>query len=80
MNYTEESNVGMDPAIKKYFRKIMYSFSFGLLWLLFNSTAGLYFRLGFMYEGVQWYNVLFYLLFAGSFFLLLRYYYKTWKD
>ena len=76
----EERNTGWDPETKKYFGKIMYSFSLGLLWMLSAMTAGLYFRLGFMYDGVRWYNVLFYLLFASSFFLLLRYYYKTWKD
>ncbi|MBD0352519.1 MAG: hypothetical protein ICV65_15330 [Flavisolibacter sp.] len=70
----------MDPEIKKYFRKILYSFSFGLLWLFCNSTGGLYYKLGFMYEGIRWYNIAFYFFLTGSLFLLLRYYYRSWKD
>ena len=71
---------GMDPAIKKYFKKIISSFSIGLLWLFSTSTAGIYYKLGFINEGLVWYNWLFYLIAAVSFCLLLFYYYKSWKD
>lgn len=75
----DEYNSGMEPEVKKYFRKIMNSFFMGLLWLLTVVTAGLYFRLGLPEEGLHWYNILFYAAFLASFFLLLRYFYKTWK-
>lgn len=70
----------MDPEVKKYFLKIIYSFSLGFVWLFSVSTGGLYYRLGFVYAGVRWYNVAFYVFFAGSFLLLLWYYYSVWKN
>lgn len=66
--------------VKKYFRKIMNSFGVGLLWMLMAATSGLYFKLGYVAEGVQWPNAVFYVLLVGSFAALLWYYYKTWKD
>lgn len=69
----------MDPEVRKYFIKILNSFSYGLLWMLAIATAGLYFKLAIIQAGWHWYNVVFYFALAGSLFLLLRYYYKTWK-
>jgi hypothetical protein len=64
--------------VKKYFRKIIYSFSFGMLWLTANVTAGIYF--GLAYERDQpLLIILFYAFFVFSLFLLLRYYYRTWR-
>jgi hypothetical protein len=75
----DEYNSGMDPEIKKYFRKILNSFSWGALWLISIATLGIFFRLGIVSDGIQWYNILFYLVFALSLLILLRYYYKAWK-
>lgn len=69
----------MDPEVKKYFQKIMSSFGMGLLWMFSAVTAGLYFRLALLEQGFHWYNGLFYLIFAGSFLLLLRYFYRVWR-
>jgi len=70
---------GWDPEVKRYFRKIISSFSFGLLWLVSAVTAGLYYRLGYRNDIPVIYVILFYVLLAGSLFLLLRYYYNLWK-
>jgi len=75
----DEYNSGMDPEIKRYFRRIINSFSVGLLWLIAVSTLGLFFRLGIVNKGPRWYNVIFYLVFLASFILLIRYYYRVWK-
>ena len=75
----DEYNSGMDPEVKRYFRKILNSFSVGLLWLLSFATAGLFFRLGIISDGFQWYHALFYVLLGASFILLIRYYYKLWN-
>lgn len=69
----------MDPEVKKYFRKIIASFSIGLLWLFASVTSGLYFQLGLVDEQLHWYNWFFYFLFVASFLLLLRFYYRLWK-
>ena len=75
----DEYNSGMDPEVKRYFRRIINSFSIASMWLLTVSTAGLYFRLAIVNDGISWYHILFYILAAGSFVLLLAYLYKTWS-
>lgn len=70
---------GWDPEVKRYFRKIMNSFIYGLLWMLASATAGFYFKLALPAGALQWYNVLFYCLFAGSFLGLVWMYYRMWK-
>jgi hypothetical protein len=76
----DEYNRGMDPELRKYFRRIINSFSMGLLWMMTVSTLGLFFGFAIVRNGVKWYNVLFYLLSLFSFILLIRYYYKNWKN
>jgi hypothetical protein len=75
----DEYNSGMDPEMKRYFRKIVNSFSWGALWLISIATLGIFFQLGFVGGGIKWYNVLFYLILMVSLLLLLRYYYKMWR-
>jgi len=70
----------MDPEVKKYFKKIINSFTIGLLWLFLIVTFGLYFQLGFISGKLQWYNFIFYLFLVLSFLFLIRFYYKVWKD
>jgi hypothetical protein len=70
----------MDPEVKKYFKKILNSFFVGLLWLLAISTLGIYLEMGFINGGLHWYNYVFYPFFLLSLFLLIRFYYKVWKD
>jgi hypothetical protein len=70
---------GWDPEVKRYFRKIISSFSFGLLWMMSAVTAGLYFGLAYRSDISVVYVILFYVGLLGSLFLLLRYYYRLWK-
>ena len=70
---------GWDPEVKRYFRKIISSFSFGLLWLMSGVTAGLYFGLAYRTDISVVYVILFYVCLSGSLFLLLRYFYRLWK-
>ena len=70
---------GWDPEVKRYFRKIISSFSFGLLWMMGAVTAGLYFGLGYRKDISVIYVILFYVFLSGSLFLLLRYFYRLWK-
>jgi hypothetical protein len=70
---------GFDPEVKKYFRKIISSFSVGFLWLFFNVIAGLYFGLGFRGEYPLIYTIIYYILAAGTLILLLLYYYRLWR-
>lgn len=69
----------MDPEMAKYFKKILNSFSMGLLWMMAASTAGFYFGLALFNDQMQWYNFVFYTLLLASFGALLWYYYKVWR-
>jgi hypothetical protein len=75
----DEYNSGMDPEMKAYFRKIMSSFSWGALWLITTASLGIFLQLGFIVDGIRWYNIAFYLLFAASLYFLVRYYYRMWR-
>ena len=69
----------MDPEMLKYFRKILNSFSIGVIWLLAAAMAGLYYRLAFVEHGIEWYNGVFYGGLLLSFGGLLWYYYRMWR-
>ena len=75
----DEYNSGMDPEVRKYFGKIIRSFFWFLAWLMAVVTAGLFFKLGEINNGLKWYNLVFYFLAAISFILLVRRLYHTWK-
>jgi ABC-type bacteriocin/lantibiotic exporter with double-glycine peptidase domain len=75
----DEYNSGIDPEIKRFFKKIINSFSIGLLWLLSMFTAGLFFNLGITHNGIKWYNIVFYIIAVLTFIALLFYFYRVWK-
>jgi hypothetical protein len=70
---------GWDPEVKKFFRKIISSFSFGLIWLIAAVTAGLYFGLAHRSDLPILYNILYYVCLVASLVALLRYFYILWK-
>ena len=76
----DEYNRGWDPEVKKYFRKIVYSFVFGFLWMFTFSIAGFYYELAITHGHFRWYNLLYYLLLVVSLAFLLRYLYVAWKE
>jgi hypothetical protein len=71
---------GWDPDVKKYFRKILNSISYGLIWMLASATAGLYFELGYTNGKPLIYTIIFYVFMLGTLALLVRYLYKIWKN
>ena len=70
---------GWDPDVKKYFRKILYTICFGLMWLMAAATAGLYFELAYKGDKPLIYPIIYYVALTTSLFFLLRYYYRLWK-
>jgi hypothetical protein len=71
---------GMEPDVRKYLWKIVYSLFFGLLWLFSNSIIGIYFGYGIIEGKPSLGNFLFYTWLAGSLAALLWYYYLIWKN
>ena len=68
---------GWDPEVKKYFRKILNTIGFGLLWLMTALTIGLYW--GLAHHSNKLYTLIFYFGLLVSLFFLVRYYYKIWR-
>lgn len=75
----DEYNTGMDTEVKVYFRKIMKSFSVGLLWLMLSVTIGLFLKFGYLRNGWRWQNYVFYGLLLLSLVALIRYFYNVWR-
>lgn len=75
----EYSSSGMDPEVKRYFRKILNSFAVGLLWLMSMGIAGLFFKLAIVKNNVRWYNIVFYGVFLSTLALLILFFYRVWR-
>jgi membrane protease YdiL (CAAX protease family) len=75
----DEYNTGMDAEVKVYFRKIMKSFSVGLLWLMLSVTMGLFLKFGHLQNGWRWENYIFYGFLLLSLLALIRYFYNVWR-
>jgi hypothetical protein len=75
----DEYNQGWDPDVRHYFWKIMKSVVATATWLLVFITLGLFLRMAYIYDGPDVYNFVFYGLMLGTFPLLLRFLYRTWK-
>ena len=72
---------GWDPQIKTFFKKILNSISYGLLWIIGCAVAGIWFRLGYTGSIRPVFPVVcFYLIAFITLLVLLRYLAKTWKS
>jgi len=69
----------MEPDVKAFLLLIIQTLSMGLLWLLVNMTAGIYFDLGFFEGNPSIWNILYYIFLLGSLALLIMYLRKKWK-
>jgi hypothetical protein len=75
-----EQERGWDPLVKKYFLKIVRSFSWGLLWMMTGVMLGLYYKLGYLNRKPVIYPILFYTGMLITLVILIRYLYKVWKN
>jgi membrane protein YdbS with pleckstrin-like domain len=70
---------GWDPDVKSFLLKILNSISLVLVWLIAGATAGIYFKLGYDNGKPIIYTILFYVVMAVTFFLLIRHLYRMWN-
>ena len=68
-----------DPEIKKYFRKVLYSITYGLMWLMACATFGIYFQLAYTNGKPFVFTALYYAGVIITMGLLIRWYYLTWR-
>lgn len=69
---------GWDPAIKKYFRKILATIGWGLLWIMTILITGLYF--GWAWHANKFFAALFYAFVLVSLGFLLRQFLRIWRN
>ncbi len=69
----------MEPDVKAFLLLIVQTISMGMLWMLINMTAGIYFNLGFFEGSPSFWNILYYIFFLVSLALLIMYLRKKWK-
>jgi hypothetical protein len=70
----------MDPVVREFMQRIVWSLSSALLWLMINAVAGLKFELAFFDGDHSTGTILFYCWFFGSIFLLFRFFKRWWKN
>ena len=70
----------MEPEIRDFLKTVLKTISAGMLFLIFHMTVGLYFNWAFYQENIRIGNIIYYFILAGSFFYMLFYLYKIWKD
>lgn len=71
---------GFDKDVKKYFLKVLYSLSWGLIWMVAFITLGIYNGLAFVDGKPIFYNILFYVFITAGLVALIYYYYRLWKS
>ncbi len=69
----------MEPEVREFLKKIVLSVFVGLGWLTLNMTLGIYFNLLFIENKFAIGNLIFYIIFIASFFLMIWFFYRTWK-
>ncbi len=70
--------MSMEPETRDFLVRIALSLSMGLLWLLVNSTVGIFMGYAFFDEAPQWYNYVYWVFLVGSFLALIFWYKKKW--
>ena len=70
---------GWDPDVRKYFRKILNSISWTLIWMISSLIAGVYYQLAFFDGDHTIATVVFYVLMIITLFLLVRYLIGLWR-
>ena len=69
----------MEPEVRNFLVKVASSLSLGLLWLLVNSTVGIYFNYAFFEHTPSVENYLFYVWLLLSLTFLIIYYRRKWN-
>jgi hypothetical protein len=69
----------MEPEVKEFLQRIVWSLSATLVWLLINTIAGLRFQLAVFDQSHQLGTIIFYCWFFASFFLLFKIFKRLWN-
>lgn len=70
----------MEPEVKRFLQKVVWTLSGALVWLVINMYLGIYKELGFPEKEVTLWNILFYCFAVLSLVLLILYFLRLWKN
>ena len=70
----------MEPDVALFIKKIVWSLSAALVWMLVNTIFGIRLRYMLFEEGHSVGSFIFYAWLVASFFLMLKLYRRWWKD
>jgi hypothetical protein len=69
----------MEPEAREFLQRISLSLGVGLLWLISNSTFGIMLGWAYIYGHINAGNIIFYIWFVASIFLMIWLFKKLWK-
>jgi hypothetical protein len=69
----------LEPELKAFLKRIVFTLSFGLVWLIINATAGIKYGFAFWDDTFTWKNGVFYVWFCISFIAIFIYLKKLWS-
>jgi hypothetical protein len=70
----------MEPEVKRFLQKVVWTLSGALVWLIVNMYLGIYKELGFPNDRVTVWNILFYCFALVSLVFLILYFFRLWKN
>jgi len=79
MNLIYLSQMSMENETREFLVRIVNTISKVLLWMMANVFVGIYMGYGFFENKPDWTNIVYYLLFIGSLFFLIRHLKSEWK-
>ena len=71
--------MGMEEDTRAFLILIVNTIAWVLLWMIANVLVGIYLGFAFYTETIRWQNILYYLLSAGSFIILVWHLRRRWK-
>lgn len=69
----------MEDETRVFLLLIVNTLSLALLWMMINVFIGIYHGLAFFEGSPDWKNILYYVFFLITLFLLVRHIYRKWK-
>lgn len=69
----------MEPEMRAFLLRILYTLTMGLIWMIINMWAGIYMGWLFFEDNMKTGNVVFYSFMVVSFGFLVWYYVRLWK-
>lgn len=69
----------MEPELRAFLLRILYSLTAGIIWMLINMTGGIYLGWLFFEGNMKTGNIVFYCIMVITFTLLIWYLAKLWS-